>query len=58
MFPPEIQLIFNAQAALHAAQANDPRFGQLVEALMERCSLDKDQVLGNIVQLANGNISV
>lgn len=58
MFPPEIQTIFNAQNALQAAQANDPRFGQLIEALMQRCSLSKEEVVQNIIQLANGNLNV
>ena len=56
MFQPEIQLIFNAQTALSAAQQNDPRFEQLVSKLMERCSLDREQVIRNIVQIAQGNL--
>jgi len=56
MFPPEIELIFNAQKALNAAQQEDPRFNQLVERLMERLSLDKERTIRNIVLLAQGNI--
>lgn len=58
MFPPQIQLIFDAQQSLQAAQANDPRFGQLVEALEKRTGLTKEEVVKNIVQLANGNLNV
>ena len=58
MIPKEIQIIFDARTALNAAQTNDPRFGQLVEALMQRLSMTKEEVVQNIVQLANGNISV
>lgn len=56
MFPPEVQLIFNAQTALQAAQAGDPRFEQLVSALMTRCSIDRERTIRNIVLLAEGNI--
>jgi len=58
MFPKEIQVIFDAQTALQAAQVNDPRFDQLVEALIERTGLSKEQVVQNIIHLANGNISI
>ena len=58
MFPPHVQLIFNAQEALQAAQLNDPRFDQLVEKLMERTGLDKEQVVRNIITLAQGNTNI
>lgn len=55
MFPKEIQTIFNAQTA---GQQNDPRFEKLLDALVERTGLNKDEVINNIVRLANGDISV
>lgn len=58
MFPPEIQLIFNAGKALQAAEQKDPRFHVLVENLMERCSLSREDVIRNIGQLAQGNFSI
>lgn len=58
MFPPEIQTIFDARAALEAANQNDPRFEVLVIKLMERMSMDRQTVLQNIVQLAQGNIHI
>lgn len=56
MFPPEVQLIFNAQTAIQAGQTGDPRFEQLVDKLMERLSLTKEKVIHNIILLANGKI--
>lgn len=58
MFPPEIQLIFDARTALSAAEQGDPSFETLVSKLMERCSMNREQVIRNIVQLAQGNIRV
>ncbi|CAB4134424.1 hypothetical protein UFOVP273_58 [uncultured Caudovirales phage] len=58
MFPDAVDLIFKAQIALQAAQAGDPRFETLVEKLMERCSLSADQVLNNLIQLSQGNVSI
>jgi hypothetical protein len=58
MFPPEIQLIFNAQEALNAGNMKDPRFDLLVTKLEERTGLDKEQVVRNIIQLAHGNIKI
>ena len=58
MFPPEIQVIFDARTALQAAEAKDPKFDQLVQALIERTGLSKEQLVENIIRLANGDISV
>lgn len=58
MFPPEVQIIFDARAALESAQQNDPKFEQLVQALIERTKLPREEVLSNIVRLANGDLSV
>ena len=58
MFPKQVQLIFNAQQALQLGQQGDTRFSELVERLMERCSLSKEQVIRNIGQLAQGNTQV
>jgi hypothetical protein len=58
MFPPEVQLIFNARIALQAAEQGDQRFDLLVTRLMERCSLNRDDVIRKIGQLAQGNTSI
>ena len=58
MFPKQIQIIFNAQTALQAAEQNDPNFEVLVTSLTERCSLNREQVIRNIVQLAQGNTNI
>lgn len=58
MFPPEILIIFNAITALSAAEQGDPRFEVLVERLMEKCFLDREQVIRNIVGLAEGNVNL
>lgn len=58
MFPPQVQLIFDARTALEAANSNDPRFEALVLTLMQRLQISREQCLQNIVQLANGNITI
>lgn len=58
MFPKQIQIIFNARDALQAAEQNDPNFEVLVTRLMERCALNREQVIRNIVQLAQGNTNI
>lgn len=56
MFPPQVQLVFNAQTAIHAGQTGDPKFHELVDKLMERLQLTKEQVMHNTILLANGKI--
>lgn len=58
MFPPEIQLLFNARNALQLAEYKDERFDLLVTRLMERCSLSREDVIRNIGQLAQGNFGI
>lgn len=58
MFDNRVQLIFQAQAALAAANNNDPRFEELVSRLMDRMSIDRLTVLNNIVHLAQGHVNI
>jgi hypothetical protein len=58
MFPPKLQLLFDARIALQAAEQKDERFDLLVTRLMERCSLDREQVIRNIGELAQGNFNI
>ena len=58
MFPPEVQLIFNARTALEAGNANDPRFDELLARLEVRTGLNKEQIVKNIISLAQGNIHI
>ena len=58
MFDNRVQLIFQARAALAAANNNDPRFEELVYRLMDRMSIDRLTVLNNIVHLAQGHVNI
>jgi hypothetical protein len=58
MFPPRVQLIFNAQAALEAGNQQDPRFDVLVAKLEQRLGLTKEQVVRNIIAIAQGNTNI
>ncbi len=46
------ELMLKAQMALTAKQVEDPRYDQLVEALMQRLALPRDTVEDQIVKLA------
>ena len=48
------ELMLKAQIALTAKQVGDPRYDQLVEALMQRLSMGRADVEEHLVALSKG----